>query len=124
MSDCYCDYDRPAFYVASIRMARKVHRCDECGGEIRPGEQYEHVSAKWDGSIGTVSTCRHCHDLRVWTKNNVPCLCVMHGNQDEENDLAIENAIYRAPDETKGLKFGYLRRKVARRKFYAMRMAA
>lgn len=124
MSDCYCDYDRPDFYVASIRRARKSRVCYECGGVIIPGDKYEYVSAKWDGYIDSISTCEHCRDMRVWTKNNVPCLCVMHGNQDEENELAIESAIDRAPDETRGLKFGYLRLKVARRRFYAQRRAS
>lgn len=125
MTDCYCDYGdvTTEFYVARIRKARKERRCYECNGVILPGDKYEYVSAKWDGEIDTVSTCEHCRDLRVWTKNNVHCLCVMHGNQDEENDAAIENAITRAPDETRGLKFGYLRRKVARRKFYEQRRA-
>lgn len=115
--DCWCDYDNaPEFYHAAISTARKPHRCEECSGRILPGEKYEAVRAKWDGSVSTVKTCQHCVDLRTWVKNNVPCLCIVHGNQDEECQLAIESAVYRAPEETRGLQFGYLRRRVLRNK--------
>ena len=113
--DCSCDYgDQPAFYVATQPRAREPHRCYECGGPITPGERYERVSAKWDSRVDTICTCERCFDLRVWVKNNVPCLCVMHGGMDEQMRDAVEEACWRAGDEARGLKFGFLRRKILR----------
>jgi len=115
-AECYCDYDPPDFYHREVRSARKEHACGECGASILPGEKYEYVSAKWDGYVDSFKTCEQCVDLRTWVKNNVPCLCIMHGNQDEENEAAINEAIFRAPEETKGLRFGFLRRKLLRKR--------
>ncbi len=113
--DCSCDdYDRPEFYVATQPRARKQHRCDECGGSIKFGERYERVSAKWDSYVQKFCTCERCYDLRVWVKNNVPCLCIMHGDMNEEMRNAIDDAWWRAPEETIGLRFGFLRRLVLR----------
>jgi len=118
--DCYCDYgDPPAFYAASQPRARKRYACYECGGAILPGERYERVAAKWDKHIDVIHTCERCYDLRVWTKNNVPCLCIMHGNMDEEIKNAIEYAYDRARSEVQGLWFGYARRLVMRKQHNA-----
>ena len=117
MYDYSCDYDPPAFYNRATPKARATHRCHECSGAILPGEIYERVRAKWEGYIGTIKTCERCVDLRTWVKNNVPCLCIMHGSQDEECAEAIDAACSRAPAETVGLRFGYLRRKVLRDQF-------
>ena len=114
MHDCSCDYDPPAFYLRSTPKARKRHHCHECGGTISPEETYERVCAKWEDGVDTIKTCERCVDLRTWVKNNVPCLCIMHGNQDEECQEAIDAACSRAPLETVGLRFGYLRRKEMR----------
>lgn len=110
MSDCYCDYDPPEFYRMSVRTARKEHRCDECGKRIVAGEKYEVVVGKWDGNLGTFETCEQCRDLRQWTQNNVPCFCWAHGNILEDAKEAVVEAQYRAPTETVGLYFGFLRR--------------
>jgi hypothetical protein len=112
--DCSCDYDPPSVYNATTPRAKKQHRCTECSGPIAPGEHYERVFGVWDGYAGTHKTCERCFNLRTWVKNNVPCLCIMHGNQDEENEYAVDEARYRAPLETKGLRFGFLRRKILR----------
>jgi hypothetical protein len=121
--DCACDYDPPEFYSSKIRTARKAHRCEECGNEIRPGDRYEHVVGKWDGWLDTVKTCQHCVDLTTWVKNNVPCLCWGHHNRIEDCKEAVSHAAWRAPGETAGLRFGFLRRIAQRDKFYAARRA-
>lgn len=108
---CYCDYDAPEFYISSQRTARKRHRCEECRCFILPGERYEHVSAKWEGSLSTVKTCQHCLALRDWATGNVPCACWAHGEMILGLQQSIEDAIDRAPEETKGLWFGFLRRR-------------
>ncbi len=112
--DCFCDYDPPSVYRAKLARARKTHRCDECGGAIAPGELYENVFGVWAGDASTVRTCERCYDLRVWTKNNVPCLCIMHGDMDEMIRGAVEDACLRAHEETAGLRFGLARRLHAR----------
>ena len=116
--DCYCDYgDPPAFYNATLPRARKKHRCLECGGPIVPGERYERVVGKWSGyGVDTFHTCERCYDLRIWTKNNVPCLCIMHGDMDDQIRNSIDDAYERSRDEVKGLWFGYARRMVARKR--------
>lgn len=121
--DCYCDYDAPSVYRCEIRKARKQHSCEECGGAILPGDRYEYVAGLWEGYFNYYKTCQHCVDIRTWTKNNVPCLCWAHGNTIEDCKEAIEDARDRAPDETIGLRFGFLRRIVARDRFYRERRA-
>jgi hypothetical protein len=122
MSVCYCDYDAPAFYVQETRKARKQHRCYECNGPIFVGEQYSHIVAKWD-SVETVKTCPPCFNVYQWTKNNVPCICPMHGDLMDSCQEAIGEAIYRAPEETRGIYFGFLRRRYERDRLIKERKA-
>lgn len=119
--DCACDYEPAEVYQAAIRKARKEHVCDECGAKIIPGDRYENVFGVWEGYGSTWKTCEHCRDIRQWVKNNVPCLCWAHGNTIEDCKEAVSEAAYRAPNEARGLRFGLLRRIVARDKFYARR---
>jgi hypothetical protein len=120
-----CDYDPPEFYHASQHRAAKRYQCAECGCAIVPGARYENVFGKWCGHVDTFKTCANCVDLRQWVKNNVACLCWSHGNTLEDLDNAVEDACARAREETKGLKFGYLRRKLPIiRYFRARRVAA
>lgn len=79
-ADCYCDYDPAEFYSASTPTARKEHRCDECGHAISPGEAYERVGAKWEGSVTVFKTCSRCIALRDHLKAHAPCFCWAHGN--------------------------------------------
>lgn len=57
---CSIDYDRPTMYVATMRRARKEHKCSECHRHISPGETYCHVAAIWEGSPNVHKTCAHC----------------------------------------------------------------
>lgn len=116
MIKCYCDYEAPEFCLTVIRKARKPRRCEECRGVIAAGEQYEHVSGKWDGCLLTFDTCLRCLDLRTWVTNSVPCFCWAHGNLDDDMKDAVYDARCRAPEETIGLHFGLLRRFVLRRR--------
>jgi hypothetical protein len=115
--DCYCDYDPPEFCHVEIRKARKEHKCYECSGRILKGEKYEHTRGKWEGCLSNFKTCVRCHDIRMWVKNNVPCLCWAYGNLIDDCREAINEAQYRAREETKGLLFGFLRRVVLRDRF-------
>lgn len=122
--DCSCDYDPPEFITILSRKARKIHHCYECSGEIRPGEVHEYVSGKWYGDLNWFRTCERCRDIRKWVHNNIPCFCWAYGNLDEDAGHAVEEACFRAPLETAGLRFGFLRRKVLRDRFNQRRTAA
>ena len=113
MTDCYCDYDPPKFYVSTMPRARKEHTCDECGHKIQPKEIYERATGMWDGSPDTFVTCERCVTLRQWVKNSVPCFCWAHGNMIEDAEETIKDAWWRARDEVSGIWFGFLRRKYA-----------
>lgn len=115
--DCYCDYDSPEWSRRALHRSRKPRKCEECAGRIRAGERYEYVVGKWDGDIATFTTCERCVDLRQWASNNLPCLCWSYGRLDGDIAEAIAAATSRAPDETVGLRFGFLRRKVMRARF-------
>lgn len=104
--DCYCDYDPPTVWRQSTPVARKEHKCSECGRPIDPGHQYEHVFGVWDGRADTFKTCARCFAMREWVKAHVPCLCWAHGNMREEVIETARNYAHEAP----GLLFGMYRR--------------
>lgn len=116
MSDCFCDYDPPAFCRIKVVQARKEHKCFECCRIIMPGEAYEAVFGVWDGMSGTFKTCSHCLDIRRFVENSVPCFCWAHGNVLEDARDAIADAYFRARNEVKGLAFGYGRLVIAGRR--------
>lgn len=112
MSDfvCSCDYDPCEVYSARIAKARKPYRCEECGTGISTGEQYERAFGVSYGHTFEAFTCERCVDLRRWVKNNVPCTCWAHGNLHDDLRSSVKAAYERAPDEVRGLWFGFLRR--------------
>jgi hypothetical protein len=117
--ECFCDYDQPEFYRTARPRARKSYKCYECGAPIQPGESYRYDVAKWEGEVDTFKTCGDCSSLEQWVRNNVPCVCWAHGNMLEDLRNDVEAACERAPKETVGLFFGFLRRrykKVAERR--------
>lgn len=71
MDDCTClvDYDYSdnlaEICTTTIRTARKSHQCCECGEAITPGDRYEHVRGKWEGTFSTNSTCEGCLNIRT-----------------------------------------------------------
>lgn len=50
-----CNTDHPK--------ARKIHRCDECGGVIQVGETYSKHHGVFDGQGFTHKICSDCTDL-------------------------------------------------------------
>ena len=117
MNDCYCDYDYPEMYSKDVRIARKVHKCCECGRTIKPKEKYEHVAGKWEGYFDTFDTCIYCIELREWVTNNIPCFCWAHGNMREDARNAVDDIAHEIP----GIMFGLLRHEV---KIYKGRLHA
>ena len=105
--ECYCDFDiRADLYLKTDHVAKKTHRCSECGREIAPGERYERVFGVWEGRADVFKTCGHCLAMREFVSVHVPCFCWSHGDMRSE---AIEVAMNHAT-ETSGLLFGTLRR--------------
>jgi hypothetical protein len=54
----------PDFIRETKRVARKEHQCSDCGETIHPGEEYQHVTGKWEGGIATFKTCEICQLIR------------------------------------------------------------
>ena len=77
---CSCDYDPAAVYNASRPLARKEHKCSECGGVIQQGERYERVDALWEEKWSTMKTCVWCLGLRDIIESGADCFCWAHGN--------------------------------------------
>ena len=48
------------FFTERHVTARKTHRCEACGGEIRPGETYCRQTGKWEGDFFSRAWCAHC----------------------------------------------------------------
>lgn len=103
---CYCDYEGPEFYHSDKRIARKRHRCTECGCRIELGEQYEHVWGKWDGDVSFHKTCLRCVELSRFVADKSDCNCIAHGRLIEDClDIAQEHG-----HDVPGLLFGARRR--------------
>ena len=56
--------DYPDAYVHAVVKARKTHRCYECRGDIKAGEQYHRHSGIWEGEPGRFKVCADCEALR------------------------------------------------------------
>lgn len=112
MSECYCDYDSPQWFRERVGVARKAHRCCECGCDIRPGERYEYAVGQWDGDISTFKTCERCLSFRKWMVANFRCFCWSMGNLlQDARDLADDKAAD-AMDEAPGVLFAAGRKMV------------
>lgn len=66
-----CMFDGDSYWKlaeATMRRARKPHRCGECARTIVKGERYEHFSGLDDDSDAwyTAKTCQHCLAARRW----------------------------------------------------------
>lgn len=106
---CYCDFDGYwDVYRSTEHVARKPHKCYECGRKIMPGERYEMAFAIGDGDKWVMPTCPHCLDIRKWVVAHVPCSCWSHGNMLE--DVRDDVEAFSEEAEGSGFVFGYLRR--------------
>jgi hypothetical protein len=83
MTTCHCDYEPARIYRASRPIARKPHRCDECGGQISPGERFESVGALWHDGLSDYRdrhyTCSGCLMIRDHLVATRECYCWSHG---------------------------------------------
>lgn len=90
-TECWCDFEPAAFYCRTELKAVKEHTCTECGSAIQPGEKYERVAGKWDGSFSSFKTCPRCVALRDHIKAHVPCFCWAHGSLLDDARMEVEN---------------------------------
>lgn len=60
---CHYDVERPEAFIVRRPVARKVHRCEECGRPIRPGQRYARTSGIWDGSPDSHAQHEDCLEL-------------------------------------------------------------
>ncbi len=64
---CSVDYAELVTMLTNKKtVARKEHRCNECGRNIVRGETYLYESYVHDGSLDTHKTCLHCLRVRDW----------------------------------------------------------
>ena len=109
---CECDIDGYlAFSTASMRKAKKAHKCSECHGPIVPGDVYEYAAGKQEGEMWDSKTCPRCLALVEWIRAHVPCYCRVYGGLFEE-DERLSDMVHQAR-QTPGFAFGILRRIVA-----------
>ena len=54
----------PQAYCERWRVARKPHKCCECGGTIFYKERYLYISGVWDSRGESYKTCSDCSELR------------------------------------------------------------
>ena len=72
------------FYGESFPVARKSHRCDECGHEITKGERYSYWTGKTDGSVSTWKSHADCREA-------VLKLNKLHGSRDGDEWLSLSD---------------------------------
>ena len=68
--ECPCEIDVDIDYGLSEsladekRKAQKPHKCNECGGDICPGDTYAYYKGIYEGDIFTNKTCLDCLSIR------------------------------------------------------------
>jgi hypothetical protein len=59
------DYgETPSICDSKMQIARKPHKCCECGQVISQGQKYERFRGMWNGKFDTFKTCQTCLDIR------------------------------------------------------------
>ena len=105
MLGCDVDYDGPRCSMNTEPKARKEHRCDHCGGIIKPGERYE----KYQGIDyeGRPFCDKMCADCRFWLNETTRLLfgetgCAptfYFGDMDTTWSVAMEEVQFAHPDK-------------------------
>lgn len=101
---CMIDYaDEGAFsvYRASRPVARKEHRCEECGRTIPKGERYFYAFGVTDGYGCSFYYCAHCEVACDWLAKN--CGGFIHGGN------AVTEDIHEHIEEYPASRFGLCR---------------
>lgn len=58
----WCDWEMPEFYSARWVVARKEHKCVECGAPVFKGEKHGYFTGKWDGELESYRQHIECED--------------------------------------------------------------
>ena len=101
---CYCDYESPSMYRAARPIARRPHRCHECGSAILVGERYESVVGIYSDGFHRYCTCVDCLLVRDQMDALLDCWCWSHGGLWEDAAGALENTEFKP-----GVRFGLVR---------------
>jgi len=76
---CACDWiddgDPVECYEIKHVIARKVHKCSECGGEIKKGQKYHRAKYVADERWYQFKTCGSCYQMAM----DFCCGSVPHG---------------------------------------------
>ncbi len=59
------DCEIPEVYTMKTPIARKAHKCCECGILIKPGEKYVVCSGVWDGEFSSYKQHLECKEACV-----------------------------------------------------------
>lgn len=59
-------------YRESERQARKLHQCDACGDQIRPGDRYFCVGIVFEGEGESVKRCLRCQRIHQHLRTLAP----------------------------------------------------
>lgn len=117
----YCDFgDYAEFYKSKTQQSRKQRECDECGGPIEVGEEYERAFMVYESIPETFLTCCRCLPMADWVLRN--CGCRMHADlwRHLEEDVFQEMRSDLAP----GVRFKVGRWLVMRRRWRAAQTSA
>jgi hypothetical protein len=75
----YDDCEISEFYSESWHVARKEHKCCECGTTIKIKEKYLSCTGKWDGRVSTFKQHSDCLEACVGVRNFQDGFCVPFG---------------------------------------------
>lgn len=60
---CNCDRDNPSIYQETQRLAKKEHKCCECGWMIQPPSKYIAIAGLWEGKWSNYKQCFNCNQV-------------------------------------------------------------
>jgi hypothetical protein len=90
-----CDCEPVKFYTKKIRIARKEHKCCECGLSILPGDKYKFESFMVD-SVESCKTCLPCCAVSSWLTSEYDDCCINPGDLFNE---AVEQGVINRVNE-------------------------
>ena len=73
-------------------VARKDHKCRECGRVIERGERYHVDRFVWEGKLDAHKTCAHCMVAREWLRQE--CGGYLFGGVEEDIREHAHNGDY------------------------------